>query len=137
MSNDIPKALIGNWSLVDISMEFQDSGEKLVVPWQGRMIVQASGEFMWIAHLKDRPLPKTPEERALVIATMGAESGTLTINGDQMISSITLAADVQQVGITTSMTFQIEGKRLHSIRAWRPRPSDGRIFRGISTWVRD
>jgi hypothetical protein len=129
--------MAGTWRLVNTTITFQDTGEKIPVPWTGRMIIQPDGAFMWVAHMAGRAVPTTVDERAMALVTMGAEAGTLQIEGDDLISSADFAMDAQVVGNEQRGSYRLSGDQLHSIRAWRPRLSDGRIFRGVTEWARE
>ena len=130
--------LVGTWRLVSMVAEFQDTGEKTPVAWDGRFIITQDGAYLLIMTMKGRTAPVTQEDRATALGTMYAESGKVTAEGARVRIAVDLAAHPQLAGVVLYRAIEYYDDRMRSTTEWAPSViRGGRVSRSITEWQRE
>jgi Lipocalin-like domain len=116
----------GVWKLVSYEVEIQATGQK--EPLMGRSpsgyaIFTAEGRAMFIVTGEGRKPAKTIEERADLLSSLVAYTGTYRIEGDKWITKVEVAWNPDWVGTEQTRFFKVEGDRLQVLTPWRVMPN--------------
>src|SRR5262249_51974430 len=114
--------IIGFWKLVSYGVEVQATGKIELVMGQhptGYAYFGSEGRAMFIVTAEGRKPAKTTEQRANLLITLVAYTGTYRIEGDRWITSVDVAWNPEWVGTEQARTFKIEGERLQVLTPWR------------------
>jgi hypothetical protein len=117
--------LVGTWRLVAFEQEFQDGRPAqsfLGRKWIGYTVFTAEGRTMSVWEAEGRDTPKTDEERAALLRTVHAFTGTYRYEGGVGVTTIDVAANPAQKGPQTR-AYRLEGDRLHVTSPWGPSPT--------------
>ena len=131
-------ALVGSWQLVSFEREYQATGERefpmgesptgyILVLTEGRMAVVITGE--------GRKAPTTDQDRAGLLNSLVAYTGSYRVDGDKWITTVDVSANPAWVGTEQTRTFRVTGDRLQEMTAWAARP-DNRMARAVITYER-
>jgi hypothetical protein len=134
--------IVGVWKLVSWEWEVQATGTRL--PSMGKnptgyLVFTPEGQMMQIATAEGRKAPNTEKERAALLDSMVAFTGTYRVEGDKFIVKYDVAWQPARVGTEETRSFRVEGNRLHLIGGWAPSTRagvTGSRGRTIATWER-
>lgn len=118
--------VIGFWKLVSYVVEVQATGQIEPVMGQrptGYVNFSPEGRVMFILTGEGRKPAKTAEERADLLNTLVAYTGTYRIEGDRWVTKVDVAWNPDWVGTEQSRNFKIEGERLQVLTPWRVMPN--------------
>lgn len=138
---DEREKVIGFWKLVSYVVELQATGQIEPVMGQhptGYVNFSPEGRVMFILTGEGRKPAKTAEERADLLSTLVAYTGTYRIEGDRWITKVDVAWNPEWVGTEQARNFKIEGERLQVLTPWRVMPNwpDKGMQRSIVTFER-
>ena len=96
----------------------------------GRVFFMLTGEA--------RKPAKTDRERADLLSTLVAYTGTYRLDGDKWTTSVEVAWNPEWVGTEQVRSFKLEGERLQVLTPWRVMPNwaDKGMSRSIVTFER-
>jgi hypothetical protein len=131
----------GVWKLVSYDVEVQATGDKF--PPMGKnptgYVIFTPEARVWFVLTGDGRKPaKTAEEKAALLDTLIAYTGTYRVEGDKWITSVEVAWNPAWVGSEESRSFKVEGDRLQVLTPWRVMPNwaDKGMTRSIITFER-
>jgi hypothetical protein len=125
-SADDRQQVIGFWKLVSYVVEIQATGQIEPVMGQhptGYVNFSPEGRVMFILTGEGRKPAKTAEERADLLSTVVAYTGTYRIEGDRWITKVDVAWSPEWVGTEQARNFKIDGDRLQVLTPWRVMPN--------------
>jgi hypothetical protein len=123
---DEGERVTGFWQLVSYVVEVQATGQIEPVMGQhptGYVYFSPEGRVMFILTGEGRKPAKTAEERANLLGTLVAYTGTYRIEGDRWITKVDVAWNPEWVGTEQARNFRIEGDRLQVLTPWRVMPN--------------
>ena len=131
----------GAWKLVSYDVEVQTTGEKFPPMGKNPMgyVIFTPEARVWFVLTGDGRKPaKTAEEKAALLDTLIAYTGTYRVEGDKWITSVEVAWNPEWVGTQQSRSFNVEGDRLQVLTPWRVMPNwpDKGMTRSIITFER-
>jgi hypothetical protein len=140
LANDREK-VIGFWKLVSYVVEVQATGQIEPVMGQhpaGYVNFSPEGRVMFILTGEGRKPGKTAEERAELLNTLVAYTGTYRIEGERWITKVDVAWNPEWIGTEQARNFKVEGDRLQVLTPWRVMPNwpDKGMQRSIVTFER-
>jgi len=118
--------LHGVWKLVSYEVEIQATGQKEPLMGKvptGYVIFTPEGRAMFILTGEGRKPAKTVEERADLLGSLIAYTGTYRIEGDKWIINVEVAWNPEWVGTEQTRFFKVDGDRLHVLTTWRVMPN--------------
>ena len=133
--------VLGTWKLVSYEVEVQASGEKGPVMGQnptGYVTFTPEGRVFFILTGEARKPAKTDRDRAELLSTLIAYTGTYRVEGDKWITKVEVAWNPEWVGTEQARSFKLDGERLQVLTPWRVMPNwaDKGMTRSIVTFVR-
>ena len=133
--------IVGTWRLLAYVVEVQASGEKLPVMGEkpdGYVTFLPGGRVFFMLTGEGRKPGKSDRERAELLDTLVAYTGTYSIAGDTWSTSVDVAWNPEWVGTKQVRTFKLEGNRLDVLTPWRIMPnwSDKGTTRSIISFER-
>jgi hypothetical protein len=133
--------VVGLWKLVSYQIEVQATGEKAPVMGQkptGYATFSPEGRVFFILTGEGRKPAKTDQERAELLDTLVAYTGTYRIEDDKWITKVEVAWNPEWVGTEQARLFKIDGDRLQVLSPWRVMPNwaDKGMTRSIVTFER-
>jgi hypothetical protein len=133
--------VVGTWKLVSYEIEVQATREKSPVMGEkptGYATFTAEGRVFFVLTGDERKAPKTDQERAALLNTLVAYSGTYTVEGDKWITDVDVAWNPEWVGTKQVRDFKLDGERLMVLTPWRLMPNwaDKGLTRSIVTFER-
>jgi|SRR3954454_1759638 hypothetical protein len=137
---DDGQQLVGVWKLQTYIYEFQDTSER-IEPFgakpNGIGIFTAEGRTMGILTAENRNVPKTDADRVQAFRTLVAYSGTYRLEEGRWITTVDIAWNEAWMGTEQVRFYRLEGDTLLITTPWFALLNyDGRVGRGILTWVR-
>lgn len=118
--------IVGNWKLVSYVVEVQATGEKMPVMGQkptGYTAFLPSGRVFFVLTGEGRKPAKTDAEKASLLSTLVAYSGTYRIEGDKWITKVEVAWNPEWIGTEQVRPFTLEGDKLQVLTPWRLMPN--------------
>ncbi len=136
-----PAPVQGVWKLVSYEAEIQATGQKELPMGKnptGYVVFTPEGRVFFVLTGEGRQPAKTAPERAALLDTLVAYTGTYRLEGDKWITKVEVAWNPAWVGTEQARTFKIEGKRLQVFTPWRVMPNwpDKGTTRSIVTFER-
>jgi lipocalin-like protein len=133
--------IIGTWRLLSYVVEVKASGEKLPAMGEapdGYVTFLPGGRVFFMLTGEGRKPAKTDRERAELLDTLVAYTGTYTIAGDSWTTSVDVAWNPEWVGTKQVRSFKLVGDRLDVLTPWRLMPnwSDKGTTRSIISFER-
>jgi len=133
--------IVGTWRLLSYVVEVQASGEKLPVMGEkpgGYVTFLPEGRVFFMLTGEGRKPAKTDRERAELLDTLVAYTGTYSVAGDTWTTSVDVAWNPEWVGTKQVRTFKLEGDRLDVLTPWRIMPnwSDKGMTRSVISFER-
>lgn len=131
----------GVWKLVTYEIEIQATGQKEPVMGKnptGYVIFIPEGRVWFILTGEGRKPGKTVEERAELLGSLVAYTGTYRVEGDKWITKVDVAWNPEWVGTEQTRSFKVESNRLQVLTPWRVMPNwpDKGMTRSIVTFER-
>jgi hypothetical protein len=128
----------GLWKLVSYEVETQATGKKDMVMGQdptGYVIFTPEGRVFFTFTGDGRKPGKTDKEKADLLSTLVAYTGTYRIEGDKWITKVDVAWNPEWVGTEQTRNFKIDGNLLQITTPWRIMPNwaDKGMSRSIVT----
>jgi Lipocalin-like domain len=133
--------VVGTWKLVSYEVEVQATGQKGPVMGEkpaGYATFTPEGRVFFVLTGEARKAAKTDQERAELLSTLIAYSGTYSVEGDKWITNVDVAWNPDWVGTKQVRDFKLEGERLMVLTPWRVMPNwaDKGLTRSIVTFER-
>ena len=133
--------IVGTWRLLSYVAEVQASGEKLPVMGEkpdGYVTFLPGGRVFFMLTGEGRKPGKSDRERAELLDTLVAYTGTYSVAGDTWTTSVDVAWNPEWIGTKQVRTFKLEGNRLDVLTPWRIMPnwSDKGTTRSIISFER-
>lgn len=133
--------LHGVWKLVSYEAEIRATGQKEPVLGQdptGYVIFTPEGRVFLVLTGEGRKAAKTVQERADLLSSLVAYTGTYRLEADKWIASVEVAWNPEWVGTEQTRFFGVDGERLQVLTPWRVMPnwSEKGMTRSIVTLER-
>jgi hypothetical protein len=134
-------SLVGTWKLVSYNVEVQSTGAKTPMMGQhpsGYAAFLSDGHVFFILTAEARKPAKTDKERADLLSTVVAYTGTYTVEGDKWTTHVEVAWNPEWVGTAQVRSFTLNGEHLEVLTPWRIMPNwpDKGMTRSIITFER-
>ncbi len=135
------RTVVGIWKLVSYEIEVQATGQKLPVMGEkpsGYVAFLPEGRVFFVLTGEARKPAKTDQERAHLLNTLVAYTGTYSLESDQWTTNVEVAWNPEWVGTKQVRSFKLEGDRLLVLTPWRTMPNwaDKGMTRSIVTFER-
>ena len=130
--------LVGNWRLVSFEREYQATGEReypMGMTPTGNILFFPDGRMAVVITGEGRKAPSTDQDRAGLLNSLVAYTGTYRVDGDKWITTVDVSANPAWVGTEQTRSFRVSGDRLLEMTAWAARP-DNRMARAQITYER-
>lgn len=139
-ANDGDK-ILGIWKLVSYEVEVQATGQIGPVMGEkptGYAAFLPEGRVFFVLTGEARKPGKTDKERADLLSTLVAYTGTHSIEGDKWTTKVDVAWNPEWVGTEQVRSFKLIGDRLQVLTPWRLMPNwaDKGMTRSIVTFER-
>ncbi len=136
-----PAMLHGVWKLVAYEVEVQATGQKEPAMGKnptGYVIFTTEGRVFFVLTGEGRQPAKTEKERADLLKTLVAYTGTYRLEGDKWITKVEVAWNPEWIGTEQTRHFKVEGNRLQVLTPWRVMPNwpEKGMTRSIITFER-
>lgn len=133
--------LTGTWKLLAFDVEFQATGERRPIYGKspsGYLIFTPAGRVMVVIAGEGRKPAQTDQDRAELLRTMFAYTGTYRIEGDKLTTKVDVSWNEAWTGTDQVRTYKLEGDRIQFISAWAPSANipEKPIVRGVITFER-
>jgi hypothetical protein len=133
--------VLGIWKLVSYEVETQATGQKGPVMGEhptGYVAFLPEGRVFFVLTGEARKPAKTDQDRADLLNTLVAYSGTYHVEGDKWITKVDVAWNPEWVGTEQSRSFKVDGDQLQVLTPWRVMPNwaDKGMTRSIVTFER-
>jgi hypothetical protein len=125
-SNDNSTKILGVWELVSFEAEIQATGHKEPVMGQnpaGYAIFTLEGRALFLLTGEGRKPAKNVQERADLLNTLVAYTGTYRLQKDEWITKVDVAWNPEWVGTEQKRFFKLEGNRLQVLTTWGVHPN--------------
>ncbi|MBF0557144.1 MAG: lipocalin-like domain-containing protein [Nitrospirae bacterium] len=131
----------GVWKLVSYEVEIQATGQKEFPMGQnpsGYVIFTPEGRVMFILTAEGRKPAKTAEERANLLSTVIAYTGTYRLEEDKWITKVEVAWNPDWIGTEQKRSFKVDQSHLQVLTPWRVMPNwpDKGMTRSIISFER-
>lgn len=133
--------IVGTWRLLSYVVEVQATGEKLPAMGDkptGYVTFLPEGRVFFVLTGEGRKPAKTDGERAALLDTLVAYTGTYSIAADSWTTSVDVAWNPEWVGTRQVRSFKLEEDRLDVLTPWRIMPNwpDKGMTRSIISFER-
>ena len=133
--------VVGTWKLVSYEVEVQATGQKAPVMGEkptGYATFTQEGRVFFVLTGEARKSAKTDQERAELLNTLVAYSGTYSVEGEKWTTNVEVAWNPEWVGTKQVRDFKLDGQRLMVLTPWRVMPNwaDKGLTRSIVTFER-
>ena len=133
--------VVGTWKLLSYVIEVQATGERLSVMGEkpnGYVTFLPAGRVFFLLTGEGRKPAKTDRERAELLDTLVAYSGTYSVGEDTWTTNVDVAWNPEWVGTKQVRAFKLVGDRLDILTPWRIMPnwSDRGMTRSIVSFER-
>ena len=142
MPKDVASAkVLGIWKLVSQQIEVQETG-RLEPPLgkkpTGYAVFTPEGRAFFILTGEFREPATNDEERAKLLNTLVAYTGTYRVEGDKWVTKVEVAWNPEWVGSEQTRFFKLEGDQLKVLSPWRVMPNwpDKGMTRSILCFAR-
>jgi hypothetical protein len=131
----------GVWKLVSYEVEIQATGQKEQLMGKnptGYVIFTPEGRVFFLLTGEGRKAARTVQERADLLSSLVAYTGTYRLEGDQWITTVEVAWNPAWVDTEQRRFFRVEGERLKVLTPWRIMPNwpEKGVTRSIITFAR-
>jgi hypothetical protein len=120
-ADDNPR-LIGVWKLLSFQTEFQDGKPPRAMLGEhpsGYLILTKEGRMMSVIEGENRKVPATESDRANLLNSLVAYSGTYRVDSNQWILSVDVAWNPAWDGTVQVRGFELAGNRLTVRSPWQ------------------
>lgn len=133
--------VVGTWKLVSYEVEVQATRQKLPVMGEkptGYVSFLPEGRVFFVLTGEARKPAKTDQDRAELLNTLVAYTGTYSLAGDTWTTNVDVAWNPEWVGTKQVRSFKLEGDRLLVMTPWRIMPNwaDKGMTRSLITFER-
>ena len=139
-SSDASTRILGVWKLVSFEAEIQATGQKESVIGQNPtgFVIFTQTRALFLLTGKARKPAKTVQERADLLNTLVAYTGTYRLEGEEWITNVDVAWNPEWIATEQKRFFKLEGDRLHVLTTWGVHPNwpDKGMTRRILTFER-
>jgi len=114
--------IVGTWKLVSYEVEVQATGLKepvMGVHPTGYVTFTPDGRAYVLLTGEDRKPAKTDQERAALLNTLSAYTGTYSIEGETWTTQVEVASNPEWVGTKQIRSVKLDGDRLIVSTSWR------------------
>jgi hypothetical protein len=118
--------IVGIWKLVSYEVEVQATGQKGPVMGNhptGYVTFTPEGRVFFVLTGEARKPAKTDQERAELLSTLVAYTGTYSVEGDTWTTNVEVAWNPEWVGTKQVRNFTLSGERLVVLTPWRVMPN--------------
>jgi hypothetical protein len=126
-SSDADSAgVVGTWRLVSLEIEMQGTGQTEPPMGErpaGYAVFTQEGRAFFILTGELREPATNDEERAGLLNTLVAYTGTYRVEGDKWITKVEVAWNPEWVGSEQTRVFKLDGDRLKVMSPWRVMPN--------------
>ena len=131
--------IVGSWKLVSYEVEVQATSQKGPVMGDhptGYVTFTPEGRVFFVLTGEARKPAKTDQERAELLSTLVAYTGTYSVEGDTWTTNVEVAWNPEWVGTKQVRNFTLSGERLVVLTPWRVMPNwaDKGMTRSIVTF---
>ncbi|MDR3467395.1 MAG: lipocalin-like domain-containing protein [Xanthobacteraceae bacterium] len=138
---DDDSRIVGTWKLLSYVVEVQATGEQLPVMGDrptGYVTFLPTGRVFFMLTGEGRKPARSDHERAELLDTLVAYTGTYSVAGDTWTTSVDVAWNPEWVGTRQVRAFKLDGDRLDISTPWRIMPnwSDKGTTRSIISFER-
>lgn len=135
------RGIVGTWRLLSYVVEVQATGEKLPAMGEkpsGYVTFLPEGRVFFLLTGDGRKPGKTDHERAELLNSLVAYTGTYSTEGNTWTTSVDVAWNPEWVGTKQVRSFRLEGDRLEVLTPWRTMPNwpDKGMTRSIVSFER-
>jgi hypothetical protein len=133
--------IVGTWRLLSYVVEVQATGEKLPAMGEkpgGYVTFLPEGRVFFVLTGDGRKPAKTEHDRAELLNSLVAYTGTYSTEGSTWTTSVDVAWNPEWVGTRQVRSFRVEGDRLEVLTPWRTMPNwpDKGMTRSIVSFER-
>jgi hypothetical protein len=133
--------VVGTWKLVSYVVEVKATGEKMMVMGDnpsGYVVFNPEGRVFFVLTGDGRRPGKTDAEKAALLNTLIAYTGTYRVEDGKWITKVEVAWNPEWVGTEQVRPFVLEGNQLKVLTPWRNMPNwaDKGETRSIITFVK-
>ena len=118
--------VLGIWKLVSLEIEVQETG-RMEPPMgekpTGYAVFTQEGRAFFILTGELREPATNDEERAGLLNTLVAYTGTYRVEGNRWITKVEVAWNPEWVGSEQTRFFELDGARLKVLSPWRVMPN--------------
>jgi Lipocalin-like domain len=118
--------LLGIWKLVSLEIEAQGTGQMEPPMGEkpaGYAVFTQEGRAFFILTGELREPATNDEQRAGLLNTLVAYTGTYRVEGDKWITTVEVAWNPEWVGSEQTRFFRLDGDRLEVLSPWRVMPN--------------
>ncbi|MEJ0001243.1 MAG: lipocalin-like domain-containing protein [Verrucomicrobiota bacterium] len=118
--------VLGTWKLVSYDVEVKSSGKRIPVMGEhptGYAALLPDGRIFFVLTGTGRKPAKTDHERAELLSTLVAYTGTYTVTGNQWTTEVDAAWDPNWVGAKEVRNFTLKGDTMQVVTPWRLMPN--------------
>jgi len=132
--------VLGIWKLVSLEIEVQGTGQMEPPMGEkptGYAVFTQEGRAFFILTGELREPATNDEQRAGLLNTLVAYTGTYSVEGDKWITKVDVAWYPDRRGTDQVRFFKVEGDRLYVSTTFRPNPNiGGKVARSLLVWER-
>lgn len=133
--------VVGTWKLVSYVVEVKATGEKMMVMGDnpsGYVMFNPEGRVFFVLTGDGRKPGKTDAEKAALLNTLVAYTGTYRVEDGKWITKVEVAWNPEWVGTEQVRPFVLDGNQLKVLTPWRTMPNwaDKGETRSIITFVK-
>jgi hypothetical protein len=133
--------VVGTWKLVSYVVEVKTTGEKMMVMGDnpsGYVVFNPEGRVFFVLTGDGRKPGKTDAEKAALLNTLVAYTGTYRVEDGKWITKVEVAWNPEWVGTEQVRPFVLDGNLLKVLTPWRLMPNwaDKGETRSIITFAR-
>lgn len=142
LAQDDAAKLYGSWKLISWTAQIVGENSSPFEPWgpypKGRLILMPNGRMMALLSAPDRKLAKNDAERAALLQSMTAYTGTYIVEGDKWTTTVEISHNEILKGEPQVRYFKVEGDKLSiSTREQLSSIFPGKRVTSTLEWVRE
>jgi hypothetical protein len=118
--------VVGTWKLVSYVVEVKATGEKMMVMGDnpsGYVMFNPEGRVFFVLTGDQRKPGKTDAEKAALLNTLVAYTGTYRVEDGKWITKVEVAWNPEWVGTEQVRPFVVDGNQLKVLTPWRNMPN--------------
>jgi len=120
------RKILGIWKLVSFEAGIEATGQKEPVMGQnptGYAVFTPEGRAFFMLTGEGRKPAKTAQERADLLDTLVAYTGTYCLEGDEWIAEVDVARNPEWIGTEQKRFFKLDGDRLQVLTTLGAHPN--------------